>query len=86
MQLVIFSNNYNDYRGLKVRDLLNYSVLTQVKISYMSKLSFLKCKRLKNLEFTKTTLELQNYHFSLQATLLDLISKNIYKVRITYIS
>ena len=48
----------------------------------MSKLSFLKRERLKHAEIMKMTLKLQITIFPLQASLLDLISKNIYKFRI----
>ena len=70
MLLMILNDDDNDYRGLNVNNISNYSFLTQVNIDIwanITKLLLLKRKCLKYVEIMKTTLELQNYPFALES-------------------
>ena len=64
---MILNDDDDDFLGLNVSDVLNYSFSTRVNIDIcasISKLSLLKCKCLECAEITKMTHELQNYHFA----------------------
>ena len=57
-----------NYRGLNISDLSNYSFSTQVNLdiwAIASKLLLLSHKGSEYAKIMKTTLELQNYHFAL---------------------
>ena len=67
MLFVILNVDDDDYRALNVNDILNYSFSTWVNIDIwanISKVLLLKLNCSEYAKITKTTLELQNYHFA----------------------